>query len=72
MKRNQEVKHIKDNNGKINRLIFFSGFIIFILLNSCEVVSGIFKAGMDFGIFIVIAILIVIVYIIMRLKRNKN
>ena len=72
MKRNQEVKHIEDNNGKINRLFFFFGFIIFIMLSSCEVVFGIFKAGMDFGIFIVIAILIVIVYIIMRLKRNKN
>lgn len=30
--------------------------ICMILLSSCEVIGGIFKAGMGFGIFIVVAI----------------
>jgi hypothetical protein len=69
MKGNQ--KQIQTKYHKVNLSILFT-FLIIILLSSCGVVSGIFKAGMDFGIFIVIAILIVIVYVIMRMRRNKD
>jgi hypothetical protein len=41
-------------------------------LSSCEAVAGIFKAGMNFGIFIVIAVIAVIIFIITRLFRTKN
>lgn len=44
--------------------------IISFLFTSCEVIEGIFKAGMGFGIFIVVAILVVIVYIIGKLTKK--
>lgn len=40
-------------------------------LTSCELVGGIFKAGMGVGIFIVIAIIAVIVFIISKLGGRK-
>lgn len=40
-------------------------------LTSCEVVEAIFKAGMGVGIFIVIAIIAVIVFIISKLGGSK-
>jgi hypothetical protein len=45
--------------------------ILSMLLNSCSVIGGIFKAGMGFGIFIVITIIVVIVALIMRSGKNK-
>lgn len=56
---------------KINSLITLFAIIIPLLVNSCGVVSGVFKAGMDFGIFIVIAIVIIIAYIVIRLRKNR-
>lgn len=46
-------------------------FIVAFLLSSCEVVGGIFKAGMGFGIFLVMAVLVLIVYLIVRFSRPK-
>jgi predicted small secreted protein len=62
--------HNQYNSGKKNRLITLVALIMSLIVSSCGVVSGIFKAGMDFGIFIVIAILIVIVYIVMRFRKK--
>lgn len=42
------------------------------LLSSCDAVAGIFKAGMSFGIFIVVAIFIAVVYFIARIGKNKT
>lgn len=42
------------------------------LLGSCEAIGGIFKAGMGFGIFLVVAVIITIVVIVTRMGRNKN
>lgn len=44
---------------------------ILTLFSSCEVVEGIFKAGMGVGIFIVIAIIAVIIFIISKLGGKK-
>ena len=48
---------------------------LFILIlstfTSCEVIGGIFKAGMGVGIFIVIAVLVLIVFIISKLTGKK-
>lgn len=38
-------------------------------LTSCELIEGIFKAGMGVGIFIVIAILAVVIWIISRFRK---
>lgn len=49
------------------------GFLIFLLttFSSCAVVGGIFKAGMGVGIFIVIAVVALIVFLISRAGKNK-
>ena len=39
--------------------------------SSCAVVGGIFKAGMGFGIFIVVLIIAAIIFIVSRMGKNK-
>lgn len=39
--------------------------------SSCEVIGGIFKAGMGFGIFIVVAIIAVIALIVGRMGSKR-
>ena len=55
-----------DNFKKI--FIFISTLPAF---TSCTAINGIFKAGMGVGVFAVIAILVVIVFIVTRFTRNK-
>ncbi|MGV3696481.1 hypothetical protein [Flavobacterium sp.] len=51
---------------------FFTLFIfILTLFSSCEIVEGIFKAGMGFGIFIVIAVIALIIFIISKMSGKK-
>lgn len=45
--------------------------LVLFTITSCEVIGGIFKAGMGFGIFIVIIVIAVIVFIIAKLGGNK-
>ena len=42
------------------------------MFSSCAVVEGIFKAGMGVGIFIVIAIIALIIFLVFRFGRNKK
>lgn len=42
------------------------------MLSSCQLVEGIFKAGMGFGIFIVVAIIGLILFLIFRIGRSKK
>lgn len=46
-------------------------FMISFLFTSCSVIEGIFKAGMGVGIFIVIAIIAIIIFVISKLTGNK-
>lgn len=46
-------------------------FLISFLFTSCDLIEGIFKAGMGVGIFIVIAIIAVIVFIISRFSKKS-
>jgi hypothetical protein len=57
----------------MKKLIQSIALFIFIvsLFSSCEVVEGIFKAGMGVGIFIVIAVIVLIVFIISKLTGKK-
>ncbi len=48
-------------------LLFLSAF----MFSSCEAIEGIFKAGMGFGIFLVILVIGVIIFIISKLGKNK-
>jgi hypothetical protein len=47
-------------------LILFS---VLILFTQCEIVGDIFKAGMYWGIFLVVAVIIGIVYLIFRGRK---
>lgn len=42
------------------------------LISSCAAIEGIFKAGMGFGIFAVIAVILLIIFIITRLGKSKS
>jgi len=51
----------------------FAGYLmacIFPLLSSCAVAGGIFKAGMYWGIFWVIALIVLILYLITRVRKK--
>lgn len=52
-----------------NTAAFLLLAILILSLSSCELVGGIFKAGMGFGIFLVVAIIAVVVFIISRASR---
>lgn len=45
--------------------------VVLFSFTSCEVVGDIFKAGMGFGIFIIIVVVAVIALIIRKLGGNK-
>lgn len=57
----------------MKKLLQYTAIYIFIILafTSCEVVEGIFKAGMGVGIFIVIAVIAVIIWIISKVGGKK-
>ena len=46
-------------------------FMMSFLFTSCSVIEGIFKAGMGVGLFIVIAIIAIIIFVISKLTGNK-
>ncbi|UPT71257.1 MAG: hypothetical protein M0D53_02290 [Flavobacterium sp. JAD_PAG50586_2] len=56
----------------MKKLLQYSAIYTLILLvfTSCEVIEGIFKAGMGVGIFIVIAVIAVIIWIISRFGKK--
>ncbi|MCC9016181.1 MULTISPECIES: hypothetical protein [Flavobacterium] len=55
--------------NKIKRLLMV--FVIVFSFTSCEVIGDIFKAGMGFGIFIVIFIIAIIIFILAKLFGKK-
>jgi hypothetical protein len=55
---------------KLNTLLAMVLVVVASSLTSCEAIGGVFKAGMGFGIFAVLAVLVIIVFGIMKM-RNK-
>ncbi|QSB28699.1 hypothetical protein [Flavobacterium sp. CLA17] len=53
----------------ITRLLMV--FVILFSFTSCEIIGDIFKAGMGFGIFIVIFIVAIIIFIFAKLFGRK-
>ncbi|MFD2603017.1 hypothetical protein [Flavobacterium suzhouense] len=52
--------------------IFKLGFLALLfgtMLTSCELVGDIFQAGMGVGIFIVIAVIVLIIWVISRFRK---
>ena len=54
--------------SKIARIVILP--MLLILVSSCSVIEGIFKAGMGVGVFIVISILAVIAFVISKFMRK--
>ena len=52
-----------------NSLIAGFTFLLF-LLSGCEIVGGIFKAGVWSGIILVVGVIVLIVYLISRSKNR--
>jgi hypothetical protein len=48
----------------------FALLLISMVMSSCEVIGGIFKAGVGVGVFIVIAIIAVIIALVMRAGKK--
>ena len=55
-------------NSRIN--IIVSLILLSLMASSCSAVEGIFKMGMNFGIFLVLAILVIVVFIIMQIRKT--
>ncbi|CAC9975368.1 hypothetical protein [Flavobacterium panici] len=55
--------------NKITRLLMV--FVILFSFTSCEVIGDIFKAGMGFGIFIVIFIVAIVIWILAKVFGSK-
>jgi hypothetical protein len=78
------MKHLQNDSVRFNKTLKQKGikpfntvtvvglFAITFLLSSCEAIAGIFKAGMGFGIFIVVAIIAVIVFIAMKAGKKNT
>jgi hypothetical protein len=43
---------------------------LMVLLTSCEAIAGIFKAGMGFGIFLVILVIGIIGFVIFKARKK--
>jgi hypothetical protein len=54
--------------NKITRMLMV--FVILFSFTSCEAIGDIFKAGMGFGIFIVIFIIAIVIWIFARLFKK--
>jgi len=44
-------------------------FVLMITCSSCEAIGGIFKAGMSVGIFVVVLVVALILWLVMRGRR---
>ena len=55
---------------KINVFRAITLFTISFLVTSCDAIAGIFKAGMGFGIFLVVLVVILIIYFISRMTKK--
>jgi len=45
-------------------------FLMSVMISSCSVIEGIFKAGMGFGIFLVVAVIVLILYLVFRFGKK--
>ena len=55
--------------NKISRIVILP--LLLILVSSCSVIEGIFKAGVGVGVFFVIIILAVVVFIVSKFIGKK-
>lgn len=58
--------------SKTNYISQFFAIMFSSTLSGCNVIEGIFKAGMGFGIFIVLAVIALLVFIFVRINRGRK
>jgi hypothetical protein len=56
-------------NTKMKKFLTLIAAFAITLLSSCDAIAGIFKAGMGFGIFIVLFVIILIVILVLRRRK---
>ena len=49
--------------------IVLAAALAMVFLTSCEAIGGIFKAGMGFGIFIVLLVIILVAWLVLRRRK---
>lgn len=49
----------------------FSLILLSLMVSSCSAIEGIFKAGMGFGIFLVLAVFAIVVFIILKIRQKE-
>lgn len=54
---------------RLTRLLML--FVVLISFTSCSIIEGIFKAGIGVGIFIVVAVIAIIIFIISKIFGRK-
>ena len=68
---------IKNDHEKTNRKTskFFNLILPLFLglsVSSCSFIGGIFKTGMEVGIFITVAVIVLIIVVILRVGKRRN
>jgi len=53
----------------MRKIYVFSALVILTSLTSCELIGDIFKTGFYAGIFIVIAIIVLVFWLLSRIRR---
>lgn len=46
--------------------------LMILSFSSCEIIGGIFKTGMGVGIFLVVIVVAIVIYIVSRIGRSKQ
>ncbi len=63
------MKNKKFMKNKIPKVVLFA--VLLILVSSCSVIEGIFKAGIGVGVFFVVIILAIVVFVISKIVGKK-
>jgi len=56
----------------MKRLVFPVLFAMLVLLGSCEIVGGIFKAGFYTGVIVIALVLALIIYLVFKFRGGSN
>ena len=56
--------------NKIPRIVLLA--MLLILVSSCSIIEGIFKAGVGVGVFFVVIILAIVVFVISKIVPQKD
>jgi hypothetical protein len=56
----------------MKKLVFPALFTMLLLLSSCEVIGGVFKAGFYTGIILIALVLALIIYLFVKFRGGSN